>query len=93
MNRNVSNQPVIDLCYIMFMAADIPRYIVWSTDQIDFSDPFQHRWLLKQILTHGRAEDIKALDFDEVERELDHLHLPHEIDSLWRFYLENRHEK
>ncbi len=76
------------------MNTDIPRYIVWSVDQIDPSDPFQRRWLLRQILTHGRAEDIRKLDFDEVLRELDNLNLPKEIDALWRDYGEyRRHAK
>ncbi|MBE3037563.1 MAG: hypothetical protein IMZ62_01930 [Chloroflexi bacterium] len=75
------------------MTPEIPRYIVWSTDQIDPADPFQRSWLLRQVLTHGRAADIRALDFDEIERELDNLHLPPEIDSLWRTYLEQRHDK
>ena len=66
-----------------------PRHLVWSTDEIDLSDPFQKRWLLRQTLTHGRAEDIRALDLDEIRRELDQLDLPKEIESLWRRYLEH----
>jgi hypothetical protein len=69
------------------MGNEIPRYIVWSTDHIDQSDPFQRRWLLRQILTHGKTEDIRALDWDEIKRELDYLDLPQEIDSLWRTIL------
>jgi hypothetical protein len=37
-----------------------PNYIVWSTDRVDLSDPFQRRWYLQQVLTHGRLEDISA---------------------------------
>ena len=77
----------------MLMASEIPRYIVWTplgADQIDTSDPFQRRWLLRQVLTHGLAADIRALDFDEIERELDNLNLPPEIDSLWRMYFKQR---
>jgi len=69
------------------MGKEIPRYIVWSTNQVDQSDPFQRRWLLRQILTHGRTEDIRSLDWDEIKRELDNLDLPQEIDSLWRILL------
>ncbi|HKY52948.1 MAG TPA: hypothetical protein VJM08_01530 [Anaerolineales bacterium] len=65
-----------------------PRHLVWSTDTIDLSDPFQKRWLLRQTLMHGRAEDIRALDLEEISRELDQLDLPKEIESLWRRYLE-----
>jgi hypothetical protein len=72
------------------MEREIPRYIVWSTDQVDPKDPFQHRWLLRQVLMHGLSEDIRNLDFGEIERELDPLDLPSEIDSLWRNFLEYR---
>ena len=74
------------------MASEIPRYMVWSTDQIEMKDPFQRRWLLRQTLLHGRAEDIRRVDFDEIARELDHLQLLPEIDHLWRTYLEYRNE-
>lgn len=68
-----------------------PRHIVWSTDQVDINDPFQRRWLLQQTLIHGRAEDIRKLKLREIALELDSLHLPEEIYSLWKRYLEYRH--
>lgn len=74
------------------MASEIPRYMVWSTDKIELKDPFQRRWLLRQTLLHGLADDIRRVDFDEITRELDHLQLPPEIDRLWRTYLEHRDE-
>lgn len=70
-----------------------PRYIAWSTDAVDLSDPFQKRWLLRQTLTHGRAEDIRALDLEEIRRELNQLDLPKEIESLWRRFLEYLDER
>ena len=66
-----------------------PRHLVWSTDTIDLSDPFQKRWLLRQTLMHGRAEDIRALELKDIRQELDLLDLPKEIESLWRRYLES----
>jgi len=72
------------------MSAQIPRYILWSSDRLDASEPFQRRWLLRQTLLHGLAEDIRTLDFDEINRELDLLDLPPDIDSLWRTYLRQR---
>jgi hypothetical protein len=66
-------------------------YIVWSTDQLDLSDPFQRRWYLKQVLTHGRAGDIRSLDMEEIRREIDELDLPPEIYSLWKFFLVTSH--
>ena len=66
-----------------------PRHLVWSTDAVDLSDPFQKRWLLRQTLMHGRAEDVRALNIEEIRLELDRLDLPKEIDSLWRRYLEH----
>ena len=65
-----------------------PRHLVWSTDTIDLSDPFQKRWLLRQTLMHGRAEDIHALELEDIRRELDQLDLPEETKSLWQRYLE-----
>jgi hypothetical protein len=65
-----------------------PRHLGWSTDTLDLSDPFQKRWLLRQTLTHGRAEDIRALKLEDIRSELSQLDLPKEIESLWRRYLE-----
>lgn len=73
------------------MDQGIPRYIVWSTDHLDLTDPFQRRWLLRQILMHGRAEDVRKLDYREIYQELDELHLPQDIDDLWRKYLGKRY--
>ena len=72
------------------MIISIPRYIVWSTDRLHLDDPFQQRWLLKQTLTHGRAEDIRKLSINEIVLELDNLSLPDEVYSLWKRYLEYR---
>lgn len=73
------------------MSSELPRYIVWSTDQIDQKDPFQRRWLLRQILMHGRAQDIQTLDLEEISRELDKLNLPPDIYNLWKKVLERYH--
>ncbi len=68
-----------------------PIHVVWSTDQIDLSDPFQRRWYIQQVLTHGRAEDIRTLNLDEVAAVLDEMILPEDVRSLWRRFLETRH--
>jgi hypothetical protein len=60
-----------------------PRHIVWSTDSIDVDDPFLRRWYLRQVLLHGRSEDIRKLDWSEIARELPHLDLPPQLRSLW----------
>lgn len=70
-----------------------PRHIVWSTNQVDLSDPFQRRWYLRQVLTHGRAEDIRSLDLEEIRSELDELDLPPEVYSLWKSFLISHHVK
>lgn len=69
-----------------------PRHLVWSTDEIDLDDPFQRRWFIQQVLTHGTAQDVRQLDLDEVAREINHLHLPPDVENLWRMFLETRHE-
>ena len=70
------------------MHGHVPRYIVWSTDTIDLTDPFQRQWYIRQVLLHGRAEDVRTLDLDEVAGLLSDLRLPPHIDRLWRTYLE-----
>ena len=72
------------------MITSAPRYIVWSIDRLQLDDPFQRRWLLKQTLTHGRAEDIRKLSLNEIALELDNLNLSDEVYSLWKRYLEYR---
>ena len=66
------------------------RHIVWSKDQVDLSDPFQRRWYLRQVLMHGRAENIRQLDLAEVERELPGLHLPDHLARLWARFFDSR---
>jgi hypothetical protein len=68
-----------------------PRHLVWSTDVLDVSDPFQRRWYIRQVIQYGRVEDIRTLDLDEVAELLDDLHLPSYLDRLWRDFLEERH--
>ena len=68
-----------------------PTYIVWSTDQVDMSDPFQRRWYIQQVLTHGRAEDVRTLNLDEIAAVLDEIILPEDVRSLWQRFLETRH--
>jgi hypothetical protein len=65
-----------------------PRHIVWSTDTVDLSDPVQRRWYIRQVLLHGREEDIRALDLAEVAALLDDLNLSDPVYRLWRAFLE-----
>ena len=65
-----------------------PRHIVWSTDHLDLGDPFQHRWYLRQVIMHGRSGDIRALDLQEVRKELETLDLPSDLYQLWKKFLE-----
>ena len=67
------------------------RNVVWSTDEVDLADPFQRRWLLQQVLSHGTAEDIRHLDLDEVRLQIDHLNLSGDIERLWRNFLRSRY--
>ncbi|MGB9723996.1 MAG: hypothetical protein ACP5OO_02500 [Chloroflexia bacterium] len=69
-----------------------PRYIVWSTRRpIDLSDLFQKKWYLRQIILHGRSEDIRTLDLDDLAALLDELALPPDLHRLWKCFLEMRH--
>lgn len=62
------------------------RYIVWSKKEIDLDDPFQKKWYIQQVLTHGRAEDVTALDWKEIKKLLPSLELPAHIRKLWENY-------
>ena len=64
----------------------VERYIVWSKERLDLSDPWQRRWYIKQVLLHGRAEDIAALDWEEIRELLPQLDLPPEFRRLWEEY-------
>jgi len=68
------------------------RHIVWSTDkEIDLENPFLKKWYIKQVLTHGRAEDIAELDWEEIKTLLPELELPSNIKKLWDDYF-NSHK-
>jgi hypothetical protein len=67
-----------------------PPHIVWSTDSLDLADPFQRQWYIQQVLLHGRAQDIRRLDLEEVASLLDDLNLPPHIYRLWKAFLEAR---
>jgi hypothetical protein len=66
------------------------RYIVWSKREIDLSDPWQRKWYVQQVLTHGLLEDVRELDFDEVRRLLPELSLPDDVRRLWEDYFEDK---
>ena len=72
------------------MVISPPRHIVWSTDSVDLDDPFQRQWYIRQVLLHGRAEDVRALDLHEVSPLLDALDLPPHLHRLWKAYFEER---
>ena len=65
-----------------------PRHIVWSTETVDLSDPFQRKWYIRQVLLHGRAEDIRTLDLDEIAHLLDDLNLSSPVYALWQAFFE-----
>ncbi len=65
-----------------------PRHIAWSTDSVDLADPFQRRWYIRQVLLHGRAEDVRTLDLEEVAALLDTLNLPADVYRLWKAHWE-----
>ena len=62
------------------------RYIVWSKENIDLENPFQKKWYVQQVLTHGRTEDIAALDWSELKKLLPELQLPIHVRRLWEDY-------
>jgi hypothetical protein len=67
-----------------------PRHLVWSTDRLDLRDPFQRKWHIRQVLLHGREEDLQTLDLKEVAEILDELNLPSPLHRLWEMFLERK---
>ena len=45
----------------------------------------------RQVIEHGKAEDVANLDLGEVARLLDELNLPPYLHSLWSRFLEPHH--
>ena len=61
-------------------------YIVWSKRELDLNDEWQRRWYLKQVLLHGRSEDIRILDWDEIRGLYTELDLPRTVRRVWERY-------
>jgi hypothetical protein len=66
------------------------RYIVWSKNEIDLEDPWQRKWYIQQVLTHGRAEDVAQLDWVEISMFINEISLPQEVKGLWEDYFNAR---
>ncbi len=64
------------------------RYIVWSKNEIDLEDPWQRKWYIQQVLTHGRSEDVIQLDWEEIGMFFREISLPYEVRSLWEDYFD-----
>ena len=60
------------------------RHLVWyHRREIDLNDPDERKRYYEQVLNHGRAEDVSALDPDEIRRLLPNLRLSDTIRKLW----------
>jgi hypothetical protein len=62
------------------------RYIVWSKHEIDLEDPWQRKWYIQQVLSHGRSEDVAQLDWEEIGMVLKEISLSQEVRNLWEDY-------
>lgn len=69
-------------------ALPAPIHVIWSCDpkRLDPSDPWTRRWWIAQVLVHGRWEDVRELDREEVRRLLPDLRLPLRVRNLWELY-------
>lgn len=66
------------------------KHIVWFSDinNLDLNNEKDKKWWIKQVLLKGRMEDIKELDFEEIEKFLPDLYLSKNIKKLWEDYFE-----
>lgn len=63
------------------------RYIVWFHDRdIDLSNPGEALRYYEQVLTYGRAEDIRELDLSLIREYLPRMNLPRPVRRLWEDY-------
>ncbi len=69
---------------------DKKKHIVWFADieKLNLNKKQDKKWWFEQVLQKGRMEDIKELNFEEVEKFLDELYLPRFIKKLWEDYFE-----
>ena len=65
-------------------------HIVWYADlkKLDLQDKWLRKWWIKQVLIHGRMDDLRCLDWDEVKVLLPSLRIPKRIYSLWEDYFQ-----
>jgi hypothetical protein len=63
-------------------------HICWfcDIDKFNLNDEKEKKIYLQMILTRGKAKDIRKLNFDEIRKYLDELHLPKEVKKLWQDY-------
>ena len=68
------------------------KHIVWYADleKLDFNNPFVKKWWLEQVLIHGTINDVKKLDFNEIQKKLPQLNLPIVVKSLWEDYFASK---
>lgn len=66
------------------------KHIAWFTniEELDLDKKENRKWWIKQVLLKGRMEDIKDLDFNEIEKLLPEFYLPKPIKKLWENYFE-----
>ncbi len=66
------------------------KHIAWFTniEELDLDKKENRKWWIKQVLLNGRMEDIKDLDFNEIEKLLPEFYLPKPIKKLWENYFE-----
>jgi hypothetical protein len=62
------------------------KYVVWSKGEIDLHDSFQKKLYYRQVLINGRAEDVAAIDWEEIKKYLSGLNLPVYINRVWESY-------
>lgn len=73
----------------------INEKLVWDYDipeDAQENEAFR-RWYVTRVLTHGIAEDIRALGVSTIHDYFPHLYLPHEIQEFWSWYFEQPHVK
>ncbi|GIK56800.1 MAG: hypothetical protein HND44_08330 [Chloroflexi bacterium] len=73
----------------------INEKLVWDYDippDAQTNEAFRE-WYVKRVLTHGTADDIRAIGLETIHAYLPHLYLPQDIREFWDWYFSQPHAK
>jgi hypothetical protein len=71
----------------------INEKLIWDYDipaDAQENEAFR-RWYVVRVLSHGTADDVRALGLATIHDYLPHIFLPKEIGEFWQWYFNQAH--